>query len=89
MTTYKLDDGLNVPPADKGGRPLDERLAEIDERAAKDVISGKFESDNAAAEAYLTEYARRGVGNDEGEIYRHKLKDIVKRIRVKRQSIQQ
>ena len=53
MTNYSIEDGLPIPEANKGGRPTSQRLAEIDEQAANDVISGKFANDCEAAEAYM------------------------------------
>lgn len=89
MTNYSIEDGLPIPEANKGGRPTSQRLAEIDEQAAKDVINGKFANDCEAAEAYICEYAGYKITKDDGEVYSHKKKDLVKRIRKFREDLQQ
>ena len=89
MTSYSIEDGLPIPEANKGGRPTSQRLAEIDEQAANDVINGKFANDCEAAEAYICEYAGYKITKDDGEVYSHKKKDLVKRIRKFREELQQ
>ncbi|MGH8049949.1 MAG: hypothetical protein ACREPB_04740 [Arenimonas sp.] len=80
MTKYVIESYTTIPEADRGGRPIDKKLAELVEKAANDVISGKFATECEAAEAYLSEYAKRVLIKEDGS-YLHKKKDLKKRIK--------
>lgn len=88
MTAFKIDTGVAVPPANKGGRPLSERLAKLDMQLIADVDAGLYTTDAEAAEAYLSQYAGYEVVEDGTDNHKHKKKDITKRIKAKRLSLQ-
>jgi hypothetical protein len=84
VTPFEIEDGTPPP---KTGRFPDTRLAALDDIALSGIGSGTYKDETEAAKALLNEYAGHAVTKDDGEEYRHKLKDVVKRIRNKLHSL--
>ncbi|MCJ1959891.1 hypothetical protein [Novosphingobium mangrovi (ex Hu et al. 2023)] len=77
-----LASGFLPGPKDKGGRPKDERLAELDTIAANAVIGGAFASEREAAKHYLAEYAGC-IHHFDSETRNNRLRDITSRIKLR------
>ena len=78
--TNLIGTGFVPRPKDKGGRPRDMRLAELDDRAATDVIGGRFANAREAAIEYLAEYGGTKCVEYTQPIRNNRLKDLASRI---------
>lgn len=83
---FEIFSGAVFEPT-KLGRPFDERLAELDDEAARAVIAERFANSREAAKHYAPKYAGRAFEDFSAEAKHNKLKDVERRIERRRKTI--
>lgn len=79
---WELFDAGGASEPAKRGRPFDERLAALDDKAANEVIAGEFADERDAAKHYAPKYVGNSVYADlDSEQKRDRVKSIGRRIR--------
>ncbi|MBB6424627.1 hypothetical protein [Sphingopyxis sp. JAI128] len=83
MTRLPIIDGATFDPA-KAGRPFDERLAALDDEAARAVIANTFANSREAAKHFVGRYAGRAYEDADPEARKVKIRDVERRIEKRR-----